>query len=272
MKKRILSLTLAIFFIFGSFISVSAANSYIVDDSAIVDDSYDPMYMVSMSEGDIADASKLRYEIENGEAVITGYDDEEKGKLIIPDQIDGYTVTKIGEEAFRYCYYLTEVQLPETIVFIDSYAFRHCEALKVINIPRTVTYIGNYAFSYCDIETIIIPKSVEIIGLSVFSDCPSLVNIQLEADAIPDGWHGKWDNECLAGITYGYVYPEDEVIDESSEEENEPEYSEESEETSEAVEEEDEVGMSSADYKMIVGIFVSLLALIGMIRDRKKPL
>jgi len=248
MKKRILSLTFAIFFIFGTFISVSA------------------------EEDDIADASKLRYEIENGEAVITGYDDEEKGKLIIPAEIDGYTVTKIGEEAFRYCYYLTEVQIPETVVFIDSYAFRHCEALKVVNIPRNVTYIGKYAFSYCDIETIIIPKSVEIIGLSVFSDCPSLVNIQLEADSIPDSWHGKWDDDCLAGITYGYVYPEDEVIEESSEEEEEPEYSEPSEAAAEQADEEEEFGMTSAGYKMIVGIFVSLLALIGMIRDRKKPL
>ena len=43
----------------------------------------------------------LKYEIVDGEAVITDCDASAAGTVEVPTVIDGYTVTKIGDEAFE---------------------------------------------------------------------------------------------------------------------------------------------------------------------------
>lgn len=45
----------------------------------------------------------LTYEIENGEVTITGIVDEDATEVIIPEEINGYKVTKIGESVFIDC-------------------------------------------------------------------------------------------------------------------------------------------------------------------------
>lgn len=52
------------------------------------------------------------------------------GNVVIPDYVtyDGRTlkVTRIGEEAFWMCFYLTSVTIPNTVTHIEDGAFREC--------------------------------------------------------------------------------------------------------------------------------------------------
>ena len=43
----------------------------------------------------------LTYEVSDGEATITGCDNSISGDIVIPDTIDGYPVTSIGDYTFR---------------------------------------------------------------------------------------------------------------------------------------------------------------------------
>lgn len=65
----------------------------------------------------------MKYKLENGTLTITGCDPEPTGDLIIPDTIDGFAVTSIGDCAFAWCNSLTSVTLPSSITSIGYWAF-----------------------------------------------------------------------------------------------------------------------------------------------------
>lgn len=93
------------------------------------------------------------------------------------------SVTNIGAQAFRGCTGLTEVILPDGITVINDYTFQSCSNLSSINIPTGVTSIGNYAFNDCSsLLTLDIPAGVTTIGSHAFNGCASLNGI-----TIPEG-------------------------------------------------------------------------------------
>lgn len=90
-----------------------------------------------------------------------------------------YSVTSIGDYAFRYCESLESVTIPNSIISIGS-AFWYCSSLKSITIPNSVTSIGSYAFYHCtSLESVIIPNSVSSIRNNAFGSCSSLKNITI---------------------------------------------------------------------------------------------
>ena len=102
------------------------------------------------------------------------------GEFSVPEVIDGYTVTQIGERAFFFCTRLNYIKLPPTIKIIKSNAFCRCDWLKSIDIPQGVTEIGRDAFMNCySLSKINIPNGVKIIGSSAFSFCEKLNQIIL---------------------------------------------------------------------------------------------
>lgn len=113
-----------------------------------------------------------------------------KGAITIPSVITGttdkgltardYTVTNIGNAAFRYCAGINSVTIPNTVTVIDSYAFQGCESLTNITIGNSVTTIGYNAFANTNISSIIIPKSVKVIDDKAFRLCPNLSSIEVE--------------------------------------------------------------------------------------------
>ena len=62
----------------------------------------------------------LTYEIADGEVTIPDCDTSVSGELTIPETIEGYPVTGIGEWAFENCTDLTNVTIPDSVIYIGS--------------------------------------------------------------------------------------------------------------------------------------------------------
>ncbi|MDO6761814.1 leucine-rich repeat protein [Tamlana sp. 2_MG-2023] len=90
------------------------------------------------------------------------------GSIIIPETINGETVTAIGYEAF-YDKQLTGITIPDTVTFIRDYAFED-NMLDEVILPTNLTFIGIGAFSYNQLESVNIPNSVKTIGAYAFED------------------------------------------------------------------------------------------------------
>lgn len=91
--------------------------------------------------------------------------------ITIPSSIDGYTVTAIGSEAFLNCESIKTVEIPDSVTNIGAYAFASTKLIE-IKLSDGVTDIGDYAFCYnYDLATVIIPNSVETIGVGAFIGC-----------------------------------------------------------------------------------------------------
>lgn len=121
--------------------------------------------------------------------------------------VDGneYTVTSIGENAFRKNTSLENIQLPSTIESIGWAAFNGCTKLTSISLPQSVTEIQGQAFRRTSISTFVFPEKVTTIADALFSECENLKEIvipqritsigenafemctSLESIVIPDG-------------------------------------------------------------------------------------
>ena len=65
-------------------------------------------------------------------AQITGYSGM-AANLIVPDKLDGYTVTEIGKLCFSGNITLVSLKLPDTVTAIGTRAFAYCTNLASIN-------------------------------------------------------------------------------------------------------------------------------------------
>ena len=116
---------------------------------------------------------------------VTGHSYEDySGAVTIPASVTyngtTYSVTSIGNAAFRYCGSLSSVTIPNSVTSIGRYAFDECSSLTSITIPNSVTSIGYGAFYVCSsLTSIVIPNSVTSIGNSAFSGCSSLTSITI---------------------------------------------------------------------------------------------
>ena len=126
------------------------------------------------------------------------YDDYYKNKkewtienVVIPKEINGIEVKKIGEKMFyansaygapSIAEHLKSVVIPETVIEIGDSAFSECENLISITMSNTVTTVGDEAFYSCTgLINITIPDSVTIIGEDAFYGCTGLETIKVEA-------------------------------------------------------------------------------------------
>lgn len=119
------------------------------------------------AENDIL--SYLTYEITDGEVTITACDTSISGDVVIPDTIEGYPVTAIGDDAFGYCKGITNLTIPENVKKIGSYSFCWCETISEIKIPDNVTTIEHSAFYGCmNLSDITLSRNLIKLGSSAF--------------------------------------------------------------------------------------------------------
>ena len=149
-----------------------------------------------------ADASDFTYRVLDGaNCAITGYTGVETD-IIIPSQIDSYTVRSIDENAFYDRSELKSVVLPSTLESIGTRAFYRCVSLTNVEFPSALTRIGIYAFYECtsltsinlqdtalttiddnafrgcgNVEAVVLPDSVTTMGYLIFMDCTKLASI-----------------------------------------------------------------------------------------------
>ena len=97
-------------------------------------------------------------------------------KVIISEGITG-----IGNDAFRSCTSITNIEIPTSITSIGEGAFSWCTSLTSITIPDSVAEIGKIAFAGCtSLESIEIPSSVTSIGEGTFGFCENLMSINID--------------------------------------------------------------------------------------------
>ena len=171
--------------------------------------------------------SLFTYSALNGSYIrITGYSGN-KEYLVMPENIDGYTVQEIGEKAFQNNKTLKSVLIPSSVAMINASAFSGCTSLQTvglseglktisgsvfagctsltdINLPGSLERIYAYAFSGCIALTAIsLPDSVKTMGYRVFNNCTNLseANYPMGWEESPGGnGAGSW--EC-GDIFYG---------------------------------------------------------------------
>ncbi len=103
-------------------------------------------------------------------------------------------VTEIGNWAFAYHKWLTDLTIPDSVTRVGENAFLFCERLANLTIPHSVTEIGMYGFSDCtSLTELTVPNSLTEIGLNSFSSCTGLTSVVIEDGATRIGvgaFHG----------------------------------------------------------------------------------
>ena len=193
MKKRILSLVVAMIMVLSMFAGIST--------TSFAEDSY----------------GVFTYHIDTNSksVVITDCDESASGEVVIPDTIDGYPVVEIRDYTFSNCTNIEKIVIPDSVTTYGLYhvysgikyisvsennpAFLSDEYGVLFNkdktilllcpdkteiteyvIPDSVTEIGMYAFTDCiNIKKIVIPDSVKSIGGIAFAGASSLSEITI---------------------------------------------------------------------------------------------
>ena len=75
------------------------------------------------------------------------------GAVTIPATVKNgsktYSVTAIGESAFRKCTGLTKITFPTSLTAIEAFAFSECTGLTEVTIPATLKSLGHHSFYGC---------------------------------------------------------------------------------------------------------------------------
>ncbi len=117
------------------------------------------------------------YEEVDGQITIKsyiGFDDLDV--VVIPDRINGLSVTKIGEKAFENCKTIKKVILPRGLDVIGNRAFQG-SGINSIVLPENLSIIEENAFSYSELESIHITSKVKKIPSLAFANCDKLEKI-----------------------------------------------------------------------------------------------
>ncbi|MGN1481335.1 leucine-rich repeat protein [Porcipelethomonas sp.] len=124
--------------------------------------------------------------------------------IVIPSEIDGLSVTQIGNDMEPLCENLTSVKLPDNLKYISWYAFSGMSNLTSINIPDGVLTIGSWAFYNCTgLTTITIPESVLTIS-DAFSGCSNLKTVTIKNPECEIDDSEEAFGYYFTGTIYGY--------------------------------------------------------------------
>lgn len=99
-------------------------------------------------------------------------------KLEIPAELDGKKVSAIGNSAFLFQSFITDLVIPEGVKSLDWYCFNTCENLETVTLPDSLEFIDSWAFERCSkLKTINVPANVTRINGGAFAQNSSMTSI-----------------------------------------------------------------------------------------------
>ena len=147
------------------------------------------------SVGDESKVEDFTYQFRSdGDIEIDGYNGS-ASRIIIPEEIDGYTVVAIGgfkgnedikylsipatvksirNKAFYDCKNLEHIDFSDGLEEIEEMAFSSCDNLKEFNMPDTVTTLGEAVVRSSGVESIHISTGLDTLSSYCFAVCYSL--------------------------------------------------------------------------------------------------
>lgn len=146
-----------------------------------------------------ASSGKLVFEytvnVDGTTCTITGFSGKESGDLVIPEVLDGYTVTAIGNSAFTYADFEGRLVLPDSIEKIGEQAFNGCARLSgQLILPSELKTIENAAFAGCSGFTgeIVFNNKLQRIARAAFGFCGGLTGSLMLPDSIVELEHSSF--------------------------------------------------------------------------------
>ena len=118
-----------------------------------------------------SETADFAYIVESGKAYVTSYMGNDS-EVVIPSEIDGYTVAGIGEAAFANRDDITKVTIPDTVTYLGRRAFFKCTSLEEIVIPASVSSLYENTFVECrKLKKVVLSEGVADIEAEAFLDC-----------------------------------------------------------------------------------------------------
>ena len=103
-------------------------------------------------------------------------------EIVVPDQIDGRPVVKIGESAFAETW-LTSIKLPDALLSVDSNAF-YASCLTSLKLPSGLRSVGEAAFLNCSqLKSVELPDGLQTLERNAFGDCGSLTEFKVSPNS-----------------------------------------------------------------------------------------
>ena len=126
-----------------------------------------------------SDGVTYNFVVREGGAEIVSVSGAE-GDIALPSELEGYTVTGLGEKAFFGNTAITSVTFPETVTSLGDNAFTGCTSLETAILPDSVSSLGTGCFLSCTaLKTVGLSPSVSEIPAECFLSCNSLAVIDL---------------------------------------------------------------------------------------------
>lgn len=146
------------------------ADTYLEYDGANTAKVIDPY---ETSVGDTFFVAPLNYRITSVEDKTVEVEaiDADAGvtNLVIPSEVNGYTVTSIAPQAFRNCSELTEITVPESVTSIGEQAFSGCSNLEYVYIKGQISTLNRAVFDQCyNLQSLVLPASLRTMSAYVF--------------------------------------------------------------------------------------------------------
>ncbi len=134
----------------------------------------------------------FEYEINGGNAIITKYIGSDSS-VIIPNEIEGKKVTKIGDMAFHQSIVVQTVTFQSSVIEIGAQAFASCSKLSSVILTDNLRSIGDQAFYDCPaLSYIVLPSTITNFGRYIFGNCP---NILIECSQLSEAYRYCKDND-----------------------------------------------------------------------------
>ena len=125
-------------------------------------------------------ASDFEYSITSNDDIRISKYIGSDSNVIIPAEIDGKVVNRIGVQAFANNNSLVSVEIADSVTYIDENAFKNCKNLKTVALSANLQRLESGAFYNCEsLEAVTLPKSLQVIGTEVFYNCTALKQINL---------------------------------------------------------------------------------------------